>query len=410
MLNFKGKLLFVSEIAFSISFIAFSFVMFSCWFPTGFSATFSTLAFLFALPLFVQQFNWKHISSFEKIGLALFSWLSLSILWSENGIFDTLIHLFEYRLYFMIPVFAGALVGMQYTQNLAFYAALLGSSIALFVSYGLGFGWWHIEGASLSLGNRIFHGFIMSALLLAALLIAREKAGIFRVLAILIGLLTAYNVLSIEIGRTGYMQIISVTFIFLLLTFDRLKLTAINLAIVLAIGSIYLSDGRFTMRITETFADFERALVHDDFLTSVGSRLEFYRGATQIGLQNPVLGVGVGDVVAELQNAFDDGEIKVLTDNVHSEFLNMLVAGGVPALSLFAIFLLCIVKEGIRHRTVDRAAGDFLVGVSLMVFVAALFNSTVKDYGEKHSLMIMLSLLAAKLLADKKYSKVKPKN
>ncbi len=47
-----------SERAFSFNFIAFSFVMFSCWFPTGFSATFSTFAFLFALPLFFSRVDW----------------------------------------------------------------------------------------------------------------------------------------------------------------------------------------------------------------------------------------------------------------------------------------------------------------------------------------------------------------
>jgi len=59
-----------SERAFSFNFIAFSFVMFSCWFPTGFSATFSTFAFLFALPLFFARVEWANISLFEKVGLA----------------------------------------------------------------------------------------------------------------------------------------------------------------------------------------------------------------------------------------------------------------------------------------------------------------------------------------------------
>lgn len=44
-----------SERAFAFNFIAFSFVMFSCWFPTGFSATFSTLAFFFTLPIFLSN-------------------------------------------------------------------------------------------------------------------------------------------------------------------------------------------------------------------------------------------------------------------------------------------------------------------------------------------------------------------
>jgi len=33
--------------------------------------------------------------------------------------------------------------------------------------------------------------------------------------------------------------------------------------------------------------------------------------------------------------------------------------------------------------------------------VSTLFNSAIKDYGEKHSLLIILPLLAAKLLVDR---------
>ena len=72
-----------------------------------------------------------------------------------------------------------------------------------------------------------------------------------------------------------------------------------------------------------------------------------------------------------------------LTDNVHSEFMNMLIAGGLPALFLFLVFVLSISWVGFRYRKTDRAIGDALTGISVIVFVSAIFNSTIKDYGEK---------------------------
>lgn len=63
-----------SERAFSFNFIAFSFVMLSRRFPTGFSAICSILAFLFALPLFLSRIDMAvKISLFEKAGLVLFA-------------------------------------------------------------------------------------------------------------------------------------------------------------------------------------------------------------------------------------------------------------------------------------------------------------------------------------------------
>jgi O-antigen ligase len=390
-----------SERAFSFNFIAFSFVMFSCWFPTGFSATFSTLAFLFALPLFFSRVGWANISLFEKVGLTLFAWLLLSIFWSDADVLDSLGYLSEYRLYFMVPVFAAALLCLPNTQKWALYAAVLGAVIALITSYGLGLGWWKIEGAQLSLANRIYHGFIMSALLLVALLVARHTHGVFSVAAVVIALLTAYNVLNIETGRTGYLQVIAVSFTFVVLSFSRLQAVTLALVTAVAFGVAYFSLDQFNARVDQTLANVERMVVNDDYQSSAGYRLEFYRGAIQIGADHPVGGVGVGDVVSELENRANSGQIRIVTDNVHSEFMNMLIAGGVPALLLFLAFVSLIAWVGFQYRKSDRAVGDALIGISVIVFVSALFNSTIKDYGEKHALLIMLSLLAAKLLADR---------
>lgn len=404
----KPRWLLFSERAFSFNFIAFSFVMFSCWFPTGFSATFSTFAFLFASPLFFSRVDWINISIFEKVGLVLFAWLLLSVFWSEAGVLDSLGYLSEYRLYLMVPVFAAALWCLPNTQNWALYAAVLGAVVALIASYGLGLGWWKIEGAHLSLANRIYHGFIMSALLLVALLVARHTSGVFRIAALVVALLTAYNVLNIENGRTGYLQVIAVSFIFVVLSFSRLQAAILAFVAAVAFVAAYVSLDQFNARVDQTLGNVERMVVNDDYQSSAGYRLEFYRAAIQIGADNPAGGVGVGDVVAELENRAKSGQIRMVTDNVHSEFMNMLMAGGVPALSLFSAFVVLIAWVGFQYRKSNRAIGDALIGISVIVFVSALFNSTIKDYGEKHALLIMLSLPAAKILADRyrSYTKI----
>lgn len=234
-----------SERAFALNFTAFSFVMFSCWFPTGFSATFSTFAFLFALPIFFHRIRAVQLNRFEVVGLCLFGWLLLSVVWSASPILESLGFLSEYRIYFMIPILIAALALDQRTQRWAFAAAMLGAFIALITSYGLGFGWWKIEGAHLSLANRIYHGFIMSSFLLACLLIARETTGVIRLLAGTVGLLVVYNVLNIETGRTGYLQVVSVSLTFAVLTYTRIKaVLAVGAAVILFAVS-YLSFERF---------------------------------------------------------------------------------------------------------------------------------------------------------------------
>jgi len=390
-----------SERAFAFNFIAFSFVMFSCWFPTGFSGTFSTLAFLFALPIFFYRIRSVELNRFEIVALALFGWLLLSVVWSDTSLLESLSYLSEYRIYFILPVLSVVLALNKQTQSWTFGAAMLGAFIALITSYGLGFGWWQIEGAQFSLANRIYHGFIMSSFLLACLLIARETTGVIRGLFAVVALLVVYNVLNVETGRTGYLQVVFVCLTFAVLTFSRARLfLAVAFAVIL-FGASYLAFDRFHERVNQTLANVERMVVSDDYHSSVGYRLEFYRNAINIGLDYPLSGVGVGDVKRTLQSRAETGEIRLLTDNVHSEFMNMLIVGGIPALLLFSGFIVAIAYSGFVMRRQSRWLGDALIGMGVVIFVSALFNSTIKDYGEKHALLIMLSLLAARLVTDR---------
>ena len=314
---------------------------------------------------------------------------------------DSLGYLSEYRLYFMVPVFAAALLCLPNTQKLALYAAVLGAIVALITSYGLGLGWWKIEGAHLSLANRIYHGFIMSALLLVSLLVARHTKGVFRIAGAVVALLTVYNVLNIETGRTGFLQVIAVSFIFVVLSFTRLQAGIMTLVAAVAFGSACISLDQFNAQLDKTLVNVENMVVNDDYNSSSGYRLEYYRAGIQIGADNPLSGVGVGDVVAELQNRVNSGQMRLLTDNVHSEILNMLIAGGIPALLLFLAFVLSIAWVGIKHRKTDSFTGDALIGVAVIVSVSAMFNSTIKDYGEKHALLIILPLLVSKLFSGR---------
>lgn len=393
-----------SERAFAFNFIAFSFVMFSCGFPTGFSATFSTLAFLFALPIFFYRFALIELSLVEQAGLLLFGWLTLSIVWSQTALLDSVGYLSEYRIYFMLPVFITALTLNEKTQRLSIYAAIAGALFALIASYGLGLGWLKVEGANFSLANRIYHGFIMSSFLLLSLLIARERLGITRVLALIVALLIVFNVLIIETGRTGYLQIFIVLFVFGLLSFPFKIFLKLFFLLGFIFTGLYIFFDRFQTRINETIINIERSIDGDNLHTSTGQRFEFYRGALAISSENLVAGVGVGDVTSALEQGTASGKIRLKTDNVHNEFLNMLLAGGLPGLTLFVGFLGTIGFVGFSTRRISEGLGDMMIGLLAVISVAALFNSTIKDYGEKHALIVMLSIIGSQLRSLKSFS------
>ena len=91
-----------------------------------------------------------------------------------------------------------------------------------------------------------------------------------------------------------------------------------------------------------------------------------------------MFGVGVGDVVGALEDMSSKGELRVATDNVHNEFLNMLIAGGVPAMVLFLGFIMMIGHTGVIHRKQSRWVGDALICLSVLIMISALLTQPLR--------------------------------
>ena len=372
----------------------FAFLLVSSVLPTGFVSLFSSLAFLFALPVAFCQFRFGLLTYYEKIGVVLFLWLGVTMLWSQGSFFERLTALGEYRIFFLIPLVATILRESPSYARYVFIAIFSGACVALVGSYGLAFDVIPSADQKLSFANRIFHGFVMSHFYFFMLLVARDAVGWNRIFAIVLAVAIAYNVLNVEIGRTGYVQVLAATVLFFLLSLP--KRYSILICLVAALGPVLMYNifESFHDRVLMTIDNVHRALVFGDIESSVGYRIEFYRGALLLGLDDPVFGAGVGDVAPSLASLFNEGAMKIFTDNLHNEFLNMWVAGGLVAAVLFSGFVLSIGVTGYQLRGGDRLRGDLLLGVCCLLLISALFNSTIKDYGEKHALILMLAILS----------------
>lgn len=153
---------------FYISMVAFGFSVFGSL-PAGFTSTFSVLAFILAVPIFIREvrsYRWHQV---ELTGLYLFSWLALSILWSEGSVTSAIVFLLEYRIYFMVPILAAAMRCCPGAARTLAMAVVGGCLFSLIASYCIYLGLLSSEAGVYSLGYKIFHGFVMSLLYLASL-------------------------------------------------------------------------------------------------------------------------------------------------------------------------------------------------------------------------------------------------
>jgi len=384
--------------AFAVTFGIFIFAMFSCLFPTGVASTFSTLAFLFALIIFIQRIWYFRPLFFEVVGLSLFFWLALSIIWTDAGFLSGLKALAEYRIYVMVPVFAYAISASPSAIKYFAGLMLLGCLISLVASYLLFFDAVYVDDL-LSLGNSIFHGFIMSLLYFAALLIFRHSEGKIRILFLFIALVTAFNVLFVEVGRTGYLQITvaTIAFMHLYLASFRKQIIVFTVFLFLALlfGSLFVFH-----EIEALFIAMVEQLRMGQHGYSNMLRLDYYSGGLMIGADAFPWGVGVGDAEESLRNAFFDGRMAHLTDNVHSEFLNMWLVGGLPGLVMFLLFIFSIIRIGTMVRIEQKGLGELMFGFGCIILTGALFNSVIKDFGEKHVILIVLAMFSASLMTS----------
>lgn len=385
------------RIVFTTFFSLFAFSMFASM-PTGMATTSSTLAFLAAIPLFIRFFGEYRLSSTEKIGLLLFLWLFASIFWGDTTFAEGLEPLLEYRIFLMLPVFVGAMGEILEERQLVLGAIVSGAAVSLLISYGMFLGLLAPDGYSLSRGNHIYHGFIMSVAYFLTLIMAREYCGVRRYLCLVFAVLISVNVLLIEDGRTGYLQIILSTLVFTGLTCSWKKTGLFTAGIAASVVAAWLGSATLQIELRNTYVNLKNSIEQDEIRSSVGMRLEYYRNALDIISEHPVVGVGVASTADELERRYREGEMKVYTDNIHSEFLNMAIAAGVFGLVLFSAFLIAIVYDGLRaKRAGDPRVGDCLIGLASIVLVSAMFNSTIKDFGEKHVLIVTLSVCLASL-------------
>lgn len=379
------------------------FAISSCLFPTGVTTTSFWLSIILAFILSVKGGQRGPVNNTEPLaiyfGYALICYLALVSVVNGVDINLLLISIFEYRILFLIPLVGFLLYKTERTRNLCLLAFFLGAFTALAASYLIYFDVLNFEDGRRSLANRIFHGFLMMNLFIfiAGL---RSTKKYFEIIVGLVLVVILYNVLAVEIGRTAYICQVVVGFYFLFYKFKSwgLKLIGLSLGACLVVLIGLMEPGLFST-LSSSASNISSAIFESSYSNSAGLRAEYYRGGYHLWTGSPIFGIGVANIGDALSQLYMDGIIRVLTDNLHSEYLTMLVGGGTVGLALYCIFLISF--WGFFQNQADiRLMHGFSLdvkfvgrGIILVIAIFSLFNSTFKDFGEKQLLFFILPFL-----------------
>ena len=393
-----------------------TFVILSSILPTGFKSLFfylSLISALFLIPIVFTK-NYSNTISFlnyEKIGLILFGWIILSsYFFSPNFIlaFDAI---FEYRVFLISPLFAYIISVTEFRSDLFSTTLVVGGSTALLFSL-LGAGQFiDFTGELRSLGGSIFHGFSMSVLLSAALFWSRERKGWHGLPWIFLAVLAVGSVFGVEIGRTAYLQMVSCLFLFIITDIKSKKTWQISLIIVgCLISSFFIStDLADTLNRTVTGA-IERQPPGESVDWSSALRLDWWLYSLELLKDNWVLGIGLSEIPMYLDIGVSTGSIRFPTDNLHSEYLTIFLGTGIVGLLLLIFYFIIMFIEGFvlfaKHRSLSSY---FLMVISTIFIVGCFFNSSLKDFGEKHMMICILSMATGLVLRASESGRVRLK-
>ncbi len=87
--------------------------------------------------------------------------------------------------------------------------------------------------------------------------------------------------------------------------------------------------------------------------TSSNIRVGIYKCASELFQKNPIVGVGIGDVQAELNNCYLQFHTRVYQEgnyNTHSTYLNLLLSGGIIGLLLFLLSIFLQLKLALKSE------------------------------------------------------------
>lgn len=397
-----------------------SFFLFVFWSLFCFGLTLSksliSIGFIGVILIGILSFKKYNLSSSEKkIGLVLvisFMLTALSLVYTNNfnTSFDKIIlklplllipfAVFSFKnvtenfrhkmiVVFNYAMFLPAVVSVyNYLINKTLFDDLILQSKPLPVEFG--YGLYHIQ-FSVLLAAAIVLGVI--ALLQNTI---RNNQMTFWFLLVLVGV----NIVSLHVlsARTGLLSLYAAAFVVIYQYFKKIeikkKVTISALVILLPLLFILFSTS-LKNRIFNTYEDLKVTVSGKDANDySMAMRVAAWYNAFDVIKENPLLGVGVGNVEAVLKENFEEFNPQITPQNrknPHNQFIETAVESGVLNGVLLLLFfgLLLFLKF-------DKQTKLSLSAIGILFFTACLFESLL----ERQSTVVGIVMIVAFILGS----------
>ena len=347
------------------------------------------LALLFASWLASGNFRGKlsliRSNPVARAALVLFGLLALGLAYGTRDPGDGLRYLGKYLDLLFVPVFLTMFQSNQ-TRNDALKAFFGAIVLSIIVSHLTHLGLFYNKllvphsqefpgGFKYSITHALLVGF--SAFVFA--LLARHTARrLWRIVFIALAVIAAHNVLFTVISRTGYLVLAALMLYFCIVSFRGRGLAAATAFGIVFIFAGYYGSDRFEQRVNSAVSELAEWQTDKPSTTSIGVRMEFYRGALQIVREHPVFGAGTGSFPAAYAEVVSGKNLN-LAVNPHNEYL--LITTQIGLIGLACLVYLFYLQWRLAAQ-LEPLYRDLARGLVLMFVIGCMFNSLLLDHTE----------------------------
>lgn len=347
------------------------------------------------------MYTWSSIWCASAI--ILVSYITISLFWSSASYVSGLEEIKKYLKVLYIPIFATAFINRRsrmWSLNAYLAAATLISVLSCLKAYG-----WIAIGHTADQGeifsNHILTGFIISfASYLAGLFFFQYKNSI-RLIYLIIFLLTSYQLIFINTGRTGYI-IYLVLMILLFLQKLTLKQSFLGMVLIMSLFALSYKTSIITyIKLNELISDVHLYQQNNKF-TSLGLRLEFHDYAKSLLVQHPLIGVGAGGFE---QHFYESNPVPQWGNKLvepHSQYWLVLAEQGVIGFILLLFFFANLFCNAFKVTETKPIILGFL-----SIFFIGCFSDSILCYSLAGYLLVLFcSLSFGELIEIKEAQKI----
>lgn len=231
-----------------------------------------------------------------------------------------------------------------------------------------------------------------------AIYLVRAKNSISRLTMgyLCIGILLATASLILSGSRATYFTVFALSLVlpFLLATARKGTITVVLSSCVLVI--LYFSVGLVNSQVNRGYDEIATYINSPNRLTeshgSVGSRLEMWRAAIKIGLDNPVFGVGWRNFPNVAQDYASEGKANgsaVGHPHPHNSYLEFLVTAGFPGLIVFSAILFYPLLIALKTKRAHQKEAALLIIFSTMFALNSITEGGTLIYGNALSFFLL---------------------